>query len=140
LLATDKEDGVRAAAAVALGEIADEASVVALVQVISGQVITGAGESKRKPKPERNEFVMRASIVALGRIRSRAAVPALITVLGNEQLHGDLRRSAATSLGLIGDPSAVSSLQSAVSSSDPYVSRAASEALVKIKRANPTRS
>jgi HEAT repeat protein len=139
LLATDKDDGVRAAAAVALGEIADESSVVPLVQVISGQAITTSGESKRKSKPERNEFVVRASVVSLGKIRNRAAVPALIAVLGNEKLHGDVRRSAATSLGLIGDPSAISPLQTALSSPDPYVARAASEALLKIKRANQSR-
>jgi HEAT repeat protein len=140
LLATDKDDGVRAAAAVALGEIADEASVVPLVQIISGQPVTIAGETKRKSKPERNDFVLRASVVSLGKIRNRAAVPALIAVLGNEKLHGDVRRSAATSLGLIGDPAAISPLQTALSSSDPYIARAASEALLRIKRANQSRA
>ena len=139
LVATDKDDGVRAAAAVALGEIADQGSVVPLVQIISGQPATLSGETKQKSKPERNEFVLRASVVSLGQIRNRAAVPALIAVLGNEKLHGDIRRSAATSLGLIGDPAAISPLQTALSSSDPYISRAASEALLKIKRANQSR-
>jgi HEAT repeat protein len=139
LLATDKDDGVRAAAAVALGEIAAESAVVPLVQVISGQPVTTAGESKRKSKPERNEFVLRACVVSLGKIRNRAAVPALVTVLENEKLPSDVRRAAATSLGLIGDPAAISVLQTAVNSNDPYIALAASEALVRIRRSTTVR-
>src|SRR4029453_2988241 len=57
-LLNDKEDGVRSAAAVALGDIADETSVVTLSTVLTGQ-------AKRKGKSERNEFVLRASATAL---------------------------------------------------------------------------
>ena len=126
-LLNDKEDGVRAAAAVALGDIADETSVVTLSTVLTG-------EAKRKGKQERNAFVLRASATALGRIRSPAGVPALVTTLRNERLADDVRREAATALGMIGDPTAIDALNQAVNSPDPYLSRIAFESLKKISR------
>ena len=126
-LLNDKEDGVRAAAAVALGDIADQTSVVTLSTVLTG-------EAKRKGKSERNDFVLRASATALGRIRSPAGVPALITALQNEKLPSDVRREAATALGVIRDPTAINALNQAVNSSDPYLSRIALESLKKISR------
>jgi HEAT repeat protein len=126
-LTTDKEDGVRAAAAVALGELADETSVVTLSTILTGQ-------AKQKGKPERNEFVLRASARALGRIRSPAGVPALVTALRNEKFSSDVRREAAVALGMIGDPTAVSALNEAVNSPDPYLSRIAYESLKRISR------
>jgi HEAT repeat protein len=136
---TDKKDGVRAAAALALGEIGDEAAIVPLVQVISGQPVSGGGKAKRKGKKEQNQFVLRAAVMALGQIRSRAAVPALISALGQEDLASDVKREIARSLGLIGDPASVPSLQTALSSADPYLSQAASDALKKIERARQVR-
>jgi HEAT repeat protein len=126
-LLNDKEDGVRAAAAVALGDIADETSVVTLSTVLTGQ-------AKSKGKPERNDFVLRAVATALGHIRSPAGVPALVTTLRNEKLSSDVRREAATALGTIGDPTAVDALRSAMNSSDPYLSRIAFESIKKISR------
>ena len=120
-LLSDKEDGVRAAAAVALGEIADEAAVVPLVQALT---------STKKP----NVFVLRAAAVALGRIKSRAGTAALISTLSNEKLPSDVRREAARSLGLIGDPSAVPALKAASTAEDPFLSEIASEALKKLNR------
>ena len=120
-LLNDKEDGVRGAAAVALGQIADEAAVVALV---------GTLEQKRKP----NMFVLRAAAFALGQIKSRAGTAALISVLSNQKLDSDVRREAARSLGLIGDPSAASALKAASTSEDPYLAELAYEALKKISR------
>lgn len=120
-LLSDKEDGVRAAAAVALGEIADEAAVVQLVQALT---------STKKP----NVFVLRASAVALGRIKSRAGTAALISTLNNKQLPSDVRREAARSLGLIGDPTAADSLRAAAIDPDPYLAQIAHEALKKLNR------
>jgi HEAT repeat protein len=136
---TDKKDGVRAAAAIALGEIGDESAVVPLVQVISSQPVTGGGKGKRKGKKEQNQFVLRAAAMALGQIRSRAAVKALIDVLGQEDLAGDVKREAARSLGLIGDPASVAALQTALSAGDPYLSQAASEALKRIANSRQVR-
>src|ERR1041385_4538894 len=120
-LLNDKEDGVRAAAAVALGEIADEAAVVPLVQTLS---------STKKA----NVFVLRAAAVALGKIKSRAGTAALISTLSNKQLPSDVRREAARSLGLIGDPTATDALRTASTDPDPYLAGIAFEALKKLNR------
>ena len=127
VLLGDKEAAVRAAAAVALGEIGDETGVNALAQALSGSGAT----HKKKPKQE-GEFVMRSAARALGQIRSRAGLPALIATLGDERMPLDVRREAATALGLVGDPSAAPSLHAAVDSSDPYLSQAARQALRRL--------
>jgi HEAT repeats/PBS lyase HEAT-like repeat len=139
LLATDKNDGVRAASVIALGEIADESAVVPLVQVISGQPVSGSANSKSKAKKEKNEFVVRAAVTALGRIGNRAAVPALVRVLSDENTVSDVKREAARALGLIADPSAVPALQAAMSAGDPYLSHTAAEALARISRSSRAR-
>jgi HEAT repeat protein len=120
-LLTDKEDGVRAAAAVALGEIADEAAVVPLVQALT---------STKKA----NVFVLRAASVALGRIKSRAGTSAFVSTLNNKKLPSDVRREAARSLGLIGDPTATEALRTATTDQDPYLAQIAFEALKKLNR------
>jgi HEAT repeat protein len=117
----DKEDGVKAAAAVALGEIADEAAVVPLVQTLT-------------TTKKANLFVLRAAAVALGRIKSRAGTAALISTLSNEKLPSDVRREAARSLGLIGDPTAAPALKAASTAADPFLSEIAFEALKKLNR------
>lgn len=129
LLLTDKEDGVRAAAAVALGDIADEAAVISLVGTLAPELSSPANGKRKR---EQNVFVLRAAAVALGRIKSRAGTAALISVLNNEKLDSDVRREAARSLGLIGDPAAAPALRSASAASDPYLSRLAHEALRKL--------
>lgn len=128
LLTSDKDAGVRGAAAVALGEIGDESAVPSL-----SQVLTGRTETKKKAKTAENEFVMRAAARSLGQIRSRSGVEVLIAALANDTNDNDLRREAATALGLIGDPSAGPALQAAFASSDPYLSAAAKEALRLLK-------
>ena len=130
-LLNDKEDGVRGAAAVALGHIADEAAVVALVGTLAPEL---SAPSKSKKKREPNVFVLRAAATALGQIRSRAGTAALISALNNEKLPDDVRREAARSLGLIGDPAAVSALQTASTAADPYLSAIANESLKAIHR------
>lgn len=128
-LLNDKVDGVRAAAAVALGQIADEAAVVALVGTLAPELST---PSKKKTKREQNVFVLRAAASALGEIRSRAGTAALVSALNNEKLPDDVRREAARSLGMIGDPSAAVALKAASTAADPYLSQIAFEALRKL--------
>jgi HEAT repeat protein len=130
-LLNDKEDGVRAAAAVALSHIADEAAVIALVGTLAPELSAPANK-KRKREP--NVFVLRAAAVALGQIRSRAGTAALISALNNEKLSSDVRREAARSLGLIGDPTAISALKAATTAPDPFLSEIAHEALKKLSR------
>lgn len=131
LLLNDKEDGVRGAAAVALGHIGDEAAVIALVGTLAPEL---SAPAKKKRKGEPNVFVLRAAAVALGQIKSRAGTVALVSALNNEKLPSDVRREAARSLGLIGDPAAEPALRAASTAEDPYLSKLAHEALRKLSR------
>ncbi len=126
LLVTDKEAGVRAAAAIAMGKIRDDSAVTPLVQVLAGT------SGKKKSKSKENEFVLRAAAEALGQIRNRAAVSVLIATLENDSQAIDVRRAAATALGLIGDPQAMSALKAASESNDPYLAEAARAAIRKL--------
>lgn len=128
-LLNDKEAGVRGAAAVALGRIGDENAVTALANTLAPQLST---PTKSKRKPEANEFVLRAAAVALGEIKNRAGTPALIAALNNEKFPTDVRREAARSLGLIGDPAAIPALKSASTSEDPFLSELAYQSLRKL--------
>jgi HEAT repeat protein len=130
-LLNDKEAGVRGAAAVALGHIGDESAVVALASTLAPQLSTPA---KSKRNREENPFVLRAAAVALGQIKRRAGVPALVSAVNDEKFPYDVRREAARSLGLIGDPSAVPALQSASLSEDPFLAQLAHESLRKLRR------
>jgi HEAT repeat protein len=128
VLRADKEVGVRAAAAVSLGKIADESAVVTLAEVLSGQ-----SQKKKKAKAKENEFVLRAAARSLGQIKSRAGVEVLIATLGNDTNENDVRREAATALGLIGDASAAPALKAALdSATDPYLADAARDALRRL--------
>lgn len=131
LLEKEKMDGVRGAIVVSLGLIGDETAVVPLTQLLDLRL-------NRRRKNE-NEFVRRAAAIALGQIRSRAAVPALISALSDDRAPDDIRREAARSLGLIGDPTAIAPLRSVLASRDPYLSRIAYEALLKISPSEATR-
>jgi HEAT repeat protein len=128
-LLNDKEAGVRGAAAVALGRIGDENAVIALASTLAPQ-LSAPANSKRKP--ETNAFVLRAAAVALGEIKNRAGTPALIAALNNEKFPQDVRREAARSLGLIGDPAAIPALKSASISEDPFLAELAFESLKKL--------
>lgn len=132
-LAKDKDDGVRGAAAVALGLIADEAAVVSLAQVLSPQSSLIA----TKVRQEKNVFVLRAAAASLGQIGSRAGLPALVAALEDETNSDDVRREAASALGLIGDPAAETALRKVLAARDAYLSFAAHEALERISRRQP---
>jgi HEAT repeat protein len=140
LLESDKQPAVRAAAAVALGQIADASGVEALVGALSRKLpASGFLNRLRRKKVEEDAFVQCAAAASLGQIGSREAVPALIAALSNERAPLDLRREAARSLGMIGDLSAVPSLRAALTSQDAYLSRIAFEALRKLDPAAATR-
>src|SRR6476646_2814487 len=130
-LLNDKEAGVRGAAAVALGRISDENAVISLATTLAPQL---SAPAKSKRKPEANDFVLRAAAVALGQIKNRAGTPALISALNNEKFPQDVRREAARSLGLIGDPAAIPALQTASLSEDPFLAQLAFDSLKKLRR------
>ena len=132
-LLNDKEDGVRGAAAVALGQIGDEAGIIALVGTLAPE-LSAPASAKKKRKREPNVFVLRAAASALGQIKSRAGTAALISALNNEMLPSDVRREAARSLGLIGDPAAAAALRAASTAADPFLAEIAHEALKKLSR------
>jgi HEAT repeat protein len=133
VLAGDKKESVRGAAAVALGQIGDEAAVIPLAARLSARTRSSGLFSKiTRGKKVENEFVRRAAARSLGQIRSRAAVPALIETLSDTRAEDDVKREAARSLGLIGDAAAVPALRAALAARDPYLSRIAYEALLKI--------
>jgi HEAT repeat protein len=136
ILGRDKKDSVRGAAAVALGQIGDESALVSLTQVLGRRVpASGLINRVRRSKKDENEFVRRAAAHSLGQIRSRAAVPALTVVLLDERAPDDVRREAATSLGIIGDPSSAAAFRAVLTARDPYLSRIAYESLIKLTEA-----
>ncbi len=123
VLNRDREDSVRGAAAVALGELQDEAAVVPLAQILV---------PPRRARQTRNAFVLMAAARSLGQIGSRAGVTSLIATLDNSSMSDEVRREAAISLGMIGDPVAAPSLRQVVTAKDPYLAQAAVEALKKL--------
>lgn len=130
LLHRDKQPSVRAAAAIALGEIGIGAAVPALSQTIAGD-----SPKKKKSRSDEEEFVIRSAVRSLGQIGSRSALPVLIDALKNESNSIDTRREAATALGRIGDAAALPALNAAFqANTDPYLSEAARVAVRQINR------
>jgi HEAT repeat protein len=120
---------VRGAAAIALGALRDEASVPILSAILAPETTQAHG---RKARADKNAFVLRAAATALGRIKSRAGTPALISALGNTSYPDDVKREAALSLGLIGDPASYNALTNAAASNDPYLASVAQDSLKKL--------
>ncbi|MDQ5846556.1 MAG: HEAT repeat domain-containing protein [Acidobacteriota bacterium] len=133
-LVKDKKDEVRGAAAVALGLISDVTSVPALSAVLSPALATVA--KGKKPKQEKDPFLLRSAARSLGQIGSREALPILITILQDEKSEDDVRREAAIALGQIGDAAALPALEGAIISRDPHLSHAAHQASRRIRRSN----
>ncbi|MGI8655267.1 MAG: HEAT repeat domain-containing protein [Pyrinomonadaceae bacterium] len=139
ILGQDKSAGVRGAAAVALGEIADASATIPLTQALLRRVrASGILNRLRRRSVAENEFVRRAAARSLGQIGSRVAVPALIVALTDKTSNEDVRREAARALGSINDPAAIPSLQSVLAAPDPYLSRIAFEALKRLSPAAAT--
>jgi HEAT repeat protein len=131
-LSTDKKNGVRGAAAIALGQLGDESAVVPLASVLAPEMTSGSKRKARSSRNKENVFILRAAAASLGQIGSKAGLPALIAALEDETTAADVRREAARSLGLIGDPAAESALRKALAASDAHLARTAFEALRRI--------
>ena len=74
--------------------------------------------------------------LALGQNRVAASFDALTTML-KEDTSGYARRCAASALGLLGDPRAVSALKAALKDTDPLVSQNSQSALEMLKTTKP---
>jgi HEAT repeat protein len=127
----DKTAGVRAAAALSLGFIGDRSATDALLAVVSGK---SESEGKRKGKAERNDLVLRSSVRSLGLIHDPKAVPELERILGDQNTASDIRRESAIALGEIKDKSALQSLTAALTTADPYLAKAARDAIRRIQQ------
>jgi HEAT repeat protein len=114
----DKDQEVRGAAAVSLGDHQDAAAVGSLTASLS----------------DKGAFVRAQAARALGVNRQTAsqAVPALIRLL-DEDSDGEVKRQAATALGLIGDPAALLALERASHDSDSYLAQAARDSIRMIQ-------
>ena len=113
----DKDLEVRGAAAVSLGEYEDPSAMTALTASLA----------------DKSAFVQERAARALGRYGRAAAsaVPSLIKLITTDAIHG-VKLHAVIALGQIGDRSALPPLEKATHDKDPYVSRAATEAIKRI--------
>ncbi len=157
LLAKDRDLEVRAAAAVALGEIGDPSAIADLLGIF-----------EKRPKEE-EEFIRRSAARAVGQTfelhytgqieattpqnflspkfketgtaNTDAAPPAdmarvittLSQVLRNASEADDTRREAAFALGALRQPAATAILRSYLNGPDPYLAEISKEALLKIE-------
>ena len=126
-LNSDKQDSVRGAAAVALGELRDASATLSLAQILSPG-------SNKKPKKEKDLFLLRAVARSLGQIGSSVGLPALLAALQDQKTSDDVRRESAYALGLIGDAAAIPALRSVLNERDPYLGEAAQNAIRKIEQ------
>ena len=116
---TQKDLEVRGAAAVSLGDHPDADAIAALTSALS----------------DKSAFVRAQAARGLG-VNGRASQPAVPTLIRLLSSDGDseVKRQAATALGLIGDRSAIPALERARQNQDPYLVGLATDALEQIKR------
>lgn len=117
----DKDMEVRGAAAVSLGDHADAEAIAALESALS----------------DKSAFVRAAAAHALGVNGTAAArvAPTLIGLLTSDE-ENEVKRQAATALGLIGNRSALPALERAKGDKDPYLAQAALDAIRAIEEHN----
>ncbi len=123
----DRHSELRASAAYALAEISDPASAQALAELL------------RRGGKDEDAFARSQAARGLGRIGGRDAIDLLIDVLSNDKSQ-EARREAAVSLGLLASPQdvkALDALRNATLSNDPYLVRAAEEAIASVNSRDP---
>lgn len=116
-----KYEEVRGAAIIALGKYPDPAAIPDLITALG----------------DKSEFIRARAALALGVNGSaaRQAVHALTNRLASDTDNA-VRRQAAIALGNIGDRAAIPALDQAQRDPDPYLSRAALDAIKKITQPN----
>ena len=122
-LLDDKKAELRGAAAFALAEIGDPAAAPHLLAFL------------RKRRKDEDAFGRTHAVRALGRAGSREAIAPLAAALSKDHSQ-EVRREAAFALGLFaaaGDAPAAEALRKALTDQDPYLVRAAAEALERIR-------
>lgn len=115
----DPAEGVRRAAASALGRIGSPAALPALMRTLN-------------PRYEGAPRVRQQAAQALGEIRSPEAVPALLEALASDP-HGTVRLVAVGALGRIGDPRAAPALLDALKGEDFLLRAEAALALGRLQ-------
>jgi HEAT repeat protein len=159
LAGSDKISEVRSAAAIALGGIGAPSAISGLVSILKtrpreeaeflrrsiarsiGQIAQADATGETDVVTPQNFLPEKFKDIDPENAPTRragfeVAVDVLIGVLRNSAESDDTRREAAFALGAIGDPKALSLLQSSVSSPDPYLAEIAREALLKLHRRN----
>lgn len=134
LLLNDKKESVRAAAALALGKIPASNSVGTLVEALTNRSVEYGFENIRHKTAERDDFVRRSAAKALGELKNPVAAQSLIDVLKDQNQESDIRRECAAALGYLRVMDAIPALQTAAAENDPYLARAASDAITKIQQ------
>ena len=150
----DEDDDVRWAAAAALGKLGDRNAVEPLIKLLKRHRLApdsielkslaayalGLLRDPRAVDPliqnlthGSDQDVRSRAAGALGEIGDDAAVASLIDALSDQV--GNVRWSAAVALGKIGSPAALLQLRVASEDKSYVVERAATEAILKIKRA-----
>ena len=158
MMEKDKVLEVRTSAALALGKIGDPAAVGSLAAILRkrpvedeeflrrnaarsigqiGQIALTGDRTVVTPENFLPEKFKELGPAGIQSVIGTQAIDVLLTVLRNNSESDDTRREAAYALGWVGDSArAVPALQTALTSSDPYLVEIAREALLRIERRN----
>ena len=126
-LLKDKQPDIRGAVAFALAEIRDPAAAAALLDLLKGR------------RKDEDAFARAQAARGLGSLGDRTAIDPLLTALRKDDAP-DVRREAARALGRLAnsqDGKVIDALRAAQSSSDPYLTIIAAEAITAISARAP---
>ena len=125
---SDENEFLRRSAARAVGQIAQ------IMQIKETYTVTPESFLPEKFKPFTLAKYRNLSALVP---EFRQAVPVLAQILQNPREADDTKRETAFALGVIGDPSALSILQTTVDSEDYYLAEISRESIKKLSSASP---